>query len=216
MNVNREQSPQNIAPLATGLMGAVAGAVGVWLMDRADWFMWNREDGAARAKTVAVRPGGEAPAGVLASRVEKHVGARPTDRQHDVAEVAIHYVIGVGPAAIYSLTRDKLPVSGAARGLLYGLGLFLIQDEALNAASGLSAKPQRYPWQPHARGLVAHLVYGLTTEVSLNLMQKALGGSNGRSITENGRQATADIAVVKARELGAGHGRNPRDGRRQS
>lgn len=181
MNVHPVPSARTIGPLATGLMGAAAGAVGVWLLDRVDWFMWNREDQASRAQTVAVRPGGEAPAGVLASAIEKLIGAQPTDDQHQLTETAVHYTIGVGPAVIYALTRDKLPVSGPTRGLLYGLVLFLVQDEALNAVTGLSAKPQRYPWQPHARGLVAHLVYGLATEVSLNLMQKAWGGTGSSS-----------------------------------
>jgi len=189
MNIAREQSAPNNSPLATALMGAAAGAVAVWLMDRADWFMWNREDEATRAKTVAIRPGGEAPAGVLASKIEKSIGARPTDRQHELVELAVHYAIGIGPAAMYALNRDKVPVSGATRGLLYGLGLFVLQDEALNAATGLSAKPQRYPWQAHARGLVAHLVYGLATEVSLNVMRRALGNSTFRSPGEN-RSAT--------------------------
>ncbi|MBB5711797.1 DUF1440 domain-containing protein [Sphingomonas xinjiangensis] len=181
MNVPHEQNARKISPLATGLAGAAAGAAAVWLMDRADWFMWNREDEATRARTLSVRPGGEAPAGVLAATAEQHIGARTTNRQHKWAEVAVHYAIGVGPAAVYSLTRDKLPVSGATRGLLYGFGLFLLQDEALNAVTGLSAKPQRYPRQAHARGLVAHLVYGVATEVSLNFMQKALSGSDSRS-----------------------------------
>jgi hypothetical protein len=49
--------------------------------------------------------------------------------------------------------------------------LFLVQDEAVNAATGLSARPGQYPWQAHARGLVAHLVYGLVTDGVLRLLK---------------------------------------------
>jgi hypothetical protein len=57
------------------------------------------------------------------------------------------------------------------RGLLYGLGLFLILDEAVNAA-GLAADPRRYPWQAHARGLVAHLVLGVVTDAALSVLEE--------------------------------------------
>ena len=30
--------------VSSALMGAVAGAVAVWAMDRVDWFMWPRVD----------------------------------------------------------------------------------------------------------------------------------------------------------------------------
>jgi uncharacterized membrane protein YagU involved in acid resistance len=87
---------------------------------------------------------------------------------------AVHYSIGVAPAIGYALLRDKLPGSGVARGALYGAGLFLMQDEVLNTVTGLGAKPQRYPWQAHARGIVAHTVYGVATELVLNLLDNAV------------------------------------------
>jgi hypothetical protein len=48
--------------------------------------------------------------------------------------------------------------------------LFLAQDEALNQVMGLSARQKDYPWQAHARGLVAHLTLGLVTNTVLNLL----------------------------------------------
>lgn len=57
-----------------------------------------------------------------------------------------------------------------------GFGLFVFQDELINAAAGLSGNPKDYPWQAHARGLVAHLVYGLMTDVAFSAMKaEALG-----------------------------------------
>jgi len=49
-----------------------------------------------------------------------------------------------------------------------------MQDEVLNTVTGLGARPQRYPWQAHARGLVAHIVYGVATELVLNLVENAV------------------------------------------
>lgn len=164
-------------PLVTAAMGMVAGAIGVWALDRVDYFMWNREDPETRARTRAVRPHGEPPAGVVVTELERASGRELTEEQHEAAQTAVHYGIGIGPAAGYALVRDQLP-GGPARGLLYGLGVFLVQDEGINAVTRLGADPRDYPWQAHARGLVAHLVYGLTTELALVAMDRMLGRSD--------------------------------------
>lgn len=156
------------------VMGAAAGAVGTWALDRADWLMWKNEDQDARLQTNAVRPFGEPPAHVLATKAEQLFGLNPTPEQHEIAGALVHHGIGIGPAIVYSIVRDKLPGEGPARGLLYGLALFLLQDEGVNAATRLGAKPQKYPWQAHARGLVSHLVYGVATEMMLNLMDRSV------------------------------------------
>lgn len=161
---------------STALMGALAGAVAVWVLDRVDWFMWNREDPRARAQTTSVRPEGEPPAHALASKLENFVGRPLSERKHDMAGNIIHYSIGIAPAAGYALMRKKMPGQGLSRGMLFGFGLFMSQDEAMNSLTGLGAKPGAYPWQAHARGLVAHLVYGATTEFVLNTLERRMQG----------------------------------------
>ena len=177
MDERRDQNESS--GLAKALMGAAAGAIGVWALDRVDWFMWNRMDEADRERTRAARPSGEPPAHVAATKLEELTGVELSERAHATAGDAVHYSIGIAPAIGYALLRDKLPFDGPVRGLAYGLGLFLMQDEALNTATGLGGRPGDYPWQDHARGLVAHLVYGLTTELTLNLME-GLSDQSGR------------------------------------
>lgn len=157
--------------LAAVITGAVAGAVGVWALDRIDWFMWNRESDETRAQTKAARPGGEPPAQVLVTKLEGAVGRNLTSHQHEVASQAVHYAIGIGPAIGYALLRDKLPGQGVVRGAAYGAALFVAQDEALNTVTGLGGKPADYPWTAHARGVIAHTVYGIATELTLNLLE---------------------------------------------
>ena len=83
--------------------------------------------------------------------------------------VATHYSIGIAPGALYGVLRHKLPGLDAGHGTLFGLGLFLLQDEGVNAITGLSAKPSDYPWQAHARGLLAHAVYGFVLERAIDI-----------------------------------------------
>ncbi len=174
---NETEPGEGYGIVSKALIGAAAGAVGTWALDRADWAMWKNESEDARLQTNAVRPNGEPPAHVLVSKAEQMFGLNPTPEQHEIAGVAVHYAIGIGPAIVYSILRDKLPGHGPVRGALFGLGLFLIQDEGVNAATGLGAKPQDYPWQAHARGLVSHLVYGVVTEMVLDFMDRSVRAS---------------------------------------
>lgn len=166
--------------LTTALIGAAAGAFGVWALDRLDWWMWRREDPKARRRTVAVRPGGEPPAQALVSKVEEAAGSELSPQSHELAGQIVHYSIGIAPAIAYALCRDKLPGQGLSRGALFGLGLFASQDEVLNSVTGLGAKPQAYPWQAHARGLLAHTLYGVATELALDAAEQALARSPTR------------------------------------
>ena len=155
--------------LADALLGAAAGAVAVWVMDRVDWFNFEHEDPEARRRTQAVRPGGMDPAHTAANMAADALGYDLQPKHDNVAGRAVHYSIGIMPAALYGMLRHQVPGLDAGRGTLFGVGLFLMQDEGLNAITGLSAKPTAYPWQAHARGLVAHVVYGLVLDSVLNV-----------------------------------------------
>lgn len=168
-----------VSPITTALLGAAAGAAGVWALDRLDWWMWRNEDLRATAKTIAVRPNGEPPAEALVTKLEDATGASLSREQHEAAAQAVHYTIGITPAIGYALLRDKLPGDGVVRGALYGLGLFAAQDEVFNSVTGLGAAPGRYPWQAHARGLLAHTLYGVVTELALTAAERALASSRG-------------------------------------
>lgn len=172
-NAEIAAKPNDVGDVALKVVaGFAAGALGVWALDRLDWFMWSQEDPEARARTTAVRPKGEPPAQALVSKMEDVTGKHLEPGTHEAASQVVHYSIGIAPAIGYALLRDKLPMSGVARGALYGAGLFLTQDEVLNTVTGLGAKPQDYPWQAHARGIVAHTAYGIVTELALELVDQ--------------------------------------------
>ena len=152
------------------LRGAVAGLAATWVMDRVDWFMYGQEPEESRRRTTEVRPRHMDPAHVIAAEATEAAGVALSSRQLDTAGLAVHYAIGVAPAAIYGALRGRVPGVDAGGGLAYGLAMFALEDEIANPALGFAAPPGRYPWQPHARGLVAHLVYGVVTELMLRAM----------------------------------------------
>jgi hypothetical protein len=142
--LERNEQRERASTLATAIAGAAAGAVGTVALDSVDWFLWNREDPSSKRRTEEVRPGGEPPADVLVGRIEEAAGAQPSERTHHRRGVAMHVAIGIAPAIGYALARDRLPVKGMGAGALFGLGLWLLQDEVLNSLTGLGAKPQDY------------------------------------------------------------------------
>jgi uncharacterized membrane protein YeaQ/YmgE (transglycosylase-associated protein family) len=166
----KEMDPTGI--LISAVAGAAAGVLAVWVMDRFDWFAYNHEPEEARQQTSSARPDGMDPAHIVADKVAGVVGKEVS--QPSPAGIAVHYSIGIMPGALYGAVHDRFPAIGTGRGSLFGLGLFLLQDEGLNALAGLSGKPQEYPWQAHARGLMAHLVYGTVTDAALRFFKKAL------------------------------------------
>lgn len=176
---------QDRGTLGTMLMGALAGAAGVWMMDRVDWFMTEHGDQEAWRQTQRVRPEHKDPAHRMVSMAARAAGFDAPPQPH-WSGIGMHYAIGVMPAAIYALQRHRLP-GGPAKGMVYGLALALIQDEALGAASGATAPLQDYPKQAHIRGLVAHLVYGLVTELVLSAADRSLERPSHRRRASHGR-----------------------------
>lgn len=155
------------------LLGAAAGAAGVWAMDRLDGYLYRGglDDARTRRATDAARPGQMDPAHVAAQRVARAAGAAPpTPARNNTAGQVIHYSLGIGPGAIYAALRGRVPLVDAGRGTLFGIGLFATQDELGNYAMKLSGPPGRYPWTAHLRGLLAHAVYGAVTDTVLRVV----------------------------------------------
>lgn len=171
---NGSNSRRNGDVIGNMVKGAIAGAVGVWALDKVTWALWDREDPAKLDQEFEARPGGLDPAHVMANRAAEALGKELTPKQPHPAGIAVHYALGIMPGALYGAFRHRLPEIGAGRGLLLGLGLFLIQDEGLNPLLGTSGRPTEYPWQAHARGLVGHLVLGAVTDVTLDVLDQAV------------------------------------------
>lgn len=152
----------------------IAGAIGVWTLDRLDWFLYRHEGRKATRRIEAIRPGGMDPAHAAANKAASVLGRKLHPAQPHPAGVGIRYALGIGPAAIYGALREQLPVERQGQDYLYGFGLglalFLIQDEGLNQAMGLLGKQKDYLWQAHARGLAAHLTLGLAANLMLNVL----------------------------------------------
>lgn len=156
------------------LKGAIAGAVGVWVMDRLTWYMYKNEDPLAYKQEKLAQVEGKYAAHAAASKLTKAANVQLDDRQLYVAGKTIHYLLGILPGALYGAYRHRVKGVGAGKGLLYGAGLFFLVDELIAPIMGIASGPLAYPWQAHARGLAGHLALGATTDASLKLINKAV------------------------------------------
>lgn len=171
----RERNGEQNGDLAGDVVkGAIAGAVGVWAMDKVVEWMWDREDPTKRRQEEEARPEGLDPAHVMANRAAEAGGTELAPKQPHPAGIAAHYALGVVPGAAYGALRNHISGVGAAGGLLYGLGVFLLHDELANPLLGTSGRPTEYPRGAHARGLVGHLVLGVVTDAALDVLDRTI------------------------------------------
>jgi putative membrane protein len=97
-----------------------------------------------------------------------------TKSEKEVVGAVAHYAMGVTSGAIYGALAEVMPAATAAEGLPFGAAVWLIADEAVVPALGLSRKPTDYPPSIHAYSIASHLVYGFTTEVVRRAVRRAL------------------------------------------
>ena len=149
--------------------GAVAGGVATWLMDLVTTGLQEQQTPADAAREKAAQLDGKSSVAHLVDLVERETGFQVGDDLRPNVEMAVHYGLGVIPGAVYGATRRWIPGLGAGRGLVYGLLVFLLNDELLNTVLGLSARPDAYPLSTHLRGVVGHLALGAATDFLIDV-----------------------------------------------
>jgi hypothetical protein len=97
-----------------------------------------------------------------------------TKREKDEAGTAFHYAMGATSGALYGAVAEIAPVAKAGAGLPFGVAVWLVADEFVVPATGLSKSPSEYPLSVHAYSFASHLVFGLTAETVRRALRKAL------------------------------------------
>ena len=97
-----------------------------------------------------------------------------TKSEKEKAGAVVHYAFGAGSGAIYGAMAEMVPAATVCEGTAFGAAVWLVADEGVVPALGLSRKPTDYPLSIHAHAFAAHLVYGLTTEVVRRAVRRAL------------------------------------------
>ena len=97
-----------------------------------------------------------------------------TKSEKEIAGAVAHYAMGVGSGALYGALAEMMPAATVGEGLPFGVAVWVMADEGIVPALGLSRKPSEYPASVHVYSIASHLVYGLTTELVRRAVRKAL------------------------------------------
>jgi len=94
--------------------------------------------------------------------------------EKETAGTVAHYAMGAASGAIYGAFTELAPQVSIGEGVPFGAAVWLIADEGIVPAIGLSRSAKNFPLSTHAYALASHLVYGLTTELVRKAVRKAL------------------------------------------
>ena len=167
--------------LADVAFGLVAGAAATFVMDKVSGYLYSLEDERTRKQEENLR-NNEYPPEVLAEKVAETVAGVKLDKEtKQKYGTAVHWGYGVMWGGLFGALRDRAPLVGAANGIGFGTGLWLIGDEVMMPLAGLSPPSMEFPWQNHARAFANHLAYGGTLGLTHNLLRKISGQSGGQS-----------------------------------
>lgn len=101
--------------------------------------------------------------------------AKLTRHEKQIAGAVAHYAMGATSGAVYGIAAEVSPTTTLGFGLPFGAAVWLVADEGIVPALGLSKGPTEYPVSVHAYAFASHLVFGASTEVVRLAIRRALG-----------------------------------------
>lgn len=160
-------------------LGLAAGTAATFVMEKVSTYGYQLENETARHYEENLR-NVEYPPEVLARKIAKSVRGVELDKEtKQKFGVAIHWGYGIVWGGTFGALRERVPLVDSAAGLTFGLGLWLLGDELMMPALGLSPPSTKFPWQNHARAAANHAAYGLALFLTHSLLRRL-----GRKVTQ--------------------------------
>ncbi len=125
-----------------------------------------------------VRPGASSSV-VAARKVAYRLDDSPSRQKVGLLGKAIHFGIGMAWGPVYGLLRRHGGLGPFGAALASGAAMSLVLDEGVVPALGLSAPNRGYPVFTHARGFLAHLVYGAAAALAAEGLGRLVGRTPG-------------------------------------
>ncbi len=113
----------------------------------------------------------------VARAISEELLDRPLpERQKRAAGEAVHYAFGIATGGFYGALAETTPVVTIAAGLPFGVIFWILADETVVPALGLSKGASEYSPSTHAYALASHVVYGVTAELTRRVVRASLDG----------------------------------------
>ena len=127
-----------------------------------------------RQQEKRVRPGASSSV-VAARKAAQRLDCSPSQQEVGLVGKAIHFGVGMAWGPVYGLLRRHGGLGPFGAALASGAAMSLILDEGVVPALGLSAPNRDYPAFTHARGFLAHLVYGAAAALAAEGLGRLMG-----------------------------------------
>jgi hypothetical protein len=150
--------------------GLVVGLCATQALDWVSILLYDNEDPAIRRAEDRTR-GNHHAYEVAVARLAARAGRELTEEEIATWGWRFHKVFGVLGGISYLALRRRFPVLRWGCGLVFGMAFFVLGDEVLVPATGLTPGPRAFTWPVHARGAAAHLAYGVAAEGAARLME---------------------------------------------
>jgi hypothetical protein len=151
------------------LKGAIAGALGTWVMDRLTTYLYQHENAVSRLIEDRARDGQSAYE-VAAEKAARLLGRELTQEERRRLGLVIHWALGIAAGAVYGAFGRRIPAFRRAGGAKFGTAFWAAVDEGLVSLLGLTPPPKKFPWETHARGLAGHVAYGIVADRTLRVL----------------------------------------------
>ena len=148
--------------------GVVGGYVGTKVMNPVTTKLQELAPEADKAKEKAVSPGSPYRIGV--QKAAHLLGITLTEEQVETMASVSPYTVGIVGGLLYVGLRRSLRLNPLLAGLISAMALFVIVDEGLTPALGLSAPDRAYPMSTHLRGFLGHLAYGAAAAATAEIL----------------------------------------------
>jgi hypothetical protein len=154
------------------IRGGIAGGAATWVMDLITTGVLEKQAPEVTEREQQAWPNGKPAIENAVDALEAKASIRLDERQRSLVTQCIHYGLGALPGAAYAVLRRRVPLLGAAGGMLFGVALWAVNDEFLNTKLGFAGPFDAYPMETHLRGLIGHTALGAATDTFID----ALGG----------------------------------------
>lgn len=110
-----------------------------------------------------------------ANRASQLMRGRPVAEEHEAAAgQGVHYGFGGLIGALYGGLAEAAPAVTMGAGVPFGAVLWVLSDEIMVPALGLSKPPTQHSPKTHIYALASHLVYGAATEGARRALRKLM------------------------------------------
>lgn len=163
---------EKVSPAAAEIaFGALAGIIGGFALAGAAQSLYSLTSPRKVAAETAVEP--RDPFIVLAEKAGKLTGQNLTESQKKVFEQGVATVLSATAGVSYVLLARRWQLDWLAGGAVFGGLFWAVEDEGISPLLGLVGENTKYPLEAHARGLAAHVVFGIVTAALLKAFQSA-------------------------------------------